>query len=55
MYCRTLHVQEELLKATTPQVADSSGRLPPEGFKQLLELQAQATGGPLQAEQLLSK
>jgi hypothetical protein len=36
-------------------VADSSGRLPPDALKELLELHRRAAGGPLQADHLLRK
>jgi hypothetical protein len=47
--------QEQLQAQQVPQVSDSSGRLPQDALRQLLELQVQAAGGPLQAEALLLK
>lgn len=48
-------LQEQIAEQHVAQVSDSSGRLPPDALRQLLELQAQAAGGPLKADQLLSK
>lgn len=53
--CPWVAAQEQLQAQQVPQVSDSSGRLPPDALRQLLELQAQASGGPLQADALLHK
>lgn len=53
--CPWVAAQEQLQAQQVPQMSDSSGRLPPDALRQLLELQAQASGGPLQAEALLHK
>jgi hypothetical protein len=50
-----LNLQEQLMEQTVAQTADSSGRLPPDALKTLLMLQAQAAGGPLQADRLLQR
>lgn len=48
-------LQEELQQQTVAQLADSSGRLPPDALRSLLMLQAEAAGGPLQADRLLER
>lgn len=48
-----LHTQEQLRQQHVPQVQDSSGRLPPDALRELLQLQAQTEGAPLQAAQRL--
>lgn len=48
------HQQAQLAAHTPRRVADSSGRLPPDALKELLELQ-RAGGGQLKAQELITK